>query len=124
MPKTATIKIEVEPELKASVEKILTQLGLSMDTAITIFLRQIILHNKLPFDIPKEKCNFIETKYKAGQTVFVNVLDMKKHGRKTIKATIDYVAPMYIIDEDDGYLEFNEEDVFEMFEEAQNKLKA
>ena len=102
----------------------MTQLGLSMDTAITIFLRQIILHNKFLFDILKEKDNSIVTKYKAGQTVFVNVPDMKQHGRKTIKATIDYVAPMYIIDEDDGCLEFNEEDVFETLEDAQNRLKA
>jgi len=122
MDKTEIIKIEIEPELMTAAEKVLAQLGLSMDTAVTIFLRQIILHNKLPFEIQKEKGHVIKTKYRAGQTVFVNISDAKQPGRKTIKATIDYVAPTYVIDEDDSYLEFNEEDVFETFEEAQNRL--
>ena len=122
MAKTEIIKIEIEPELMAAAKKILAQLGLSMDAAVTIFLRQIILHNKLPFETQQNKDNFIKTKYKAGQTVYVNISDTKQPGRKTIKATIDYVAPTYVIDEDDGYLEFNEEDVFETYEEAQKRL--
>ena len=63
--------------------------------------------------------SYMETKYKAGQTVYVNVNDMGKGGRKTIEAKIEYVMPAYVIEDDENYLEFREEYVYETFEEAQ-----
>ena len=104
MAKTEIIKIEIEPELMAAAKKILEQLGLSMDAAVTIFLRQIILHGKLPFEIQQNKDNFIRTKYKAGQTVYVNITDTKQPGRKTIKATIDYVGIQRVASEMPRYI--------------------
>ncbi len=49
--KTATIRARIEPELKNSVENILVALGVSTSDAITMFYKQIELHNGLPFKI-------------------------------------------------------------------------
>lgn len=59
MEKTSTVQIRVEPELKASVEKVLDDLGLSMSSAISLFLKQVVLHDGLPFPV---KIPNVETK--------------------------------------------------------------
>lgn len=51
MEKTSTVQIRIEPELKASVEKVLDALGLSMSSAISLFLKQVVLHDGLPFPV-------------------------------------------------------------------------
>ena len=51
MTKTAVIRARVTPELKASTEKILTQLGISFSEAISMFCNQICLKKGLPFDV-------------------------------------------------------------------------
>lgn len=49
MSKTATLNIRIDPSTKESAEKILQQLGLSMSTAVEIYLRQIVLNKEIPF---------------------------------------------------------------------------
>lgn len=49
--KAATIQTRIEAPLKATVEEILHQLGLSASEAITLFYRQIALHQGLPFEV-------------------------------------------------------------------------
>ena len=51
MAKTANIYTRVDPEIKEHAESILEQLGIPMSNAIGIFLRQVIIHNGLPFDM-------------------------------------------------------------------------
>ena len=51
MSKTATLNLRIDPETKVSAEKVLSQLGLSMSTAIEVYLRQIILNGEIPFYI-------------------------------------------------------------------------
>ena len=51
MAKTANIYTRVDPVIKDHAEQILDQLGIPMSNAIGIFLRQVILHNGLPFDM-------------------------------------------------------------------------
>ena len=51
MEKTSTVQIRIEPQLKASVEKVLDDLGLSMSSAISLFLKQVVLHEGLPFPV-------------------------------------------------------------------------
>ena len=48
--KTANITTRVEPEIKEQAEAVLNQLGISMSTAMTIYLRQIALQRKIPFE--------------------------------------------------------------------------
>lgn len=49
--KTAVVRVTVESALKEEAEKILAQLGLSPEAAITLFYRQVELHQGLPFEI-------------------------------------------------------------------------
>ena len=51
MAKTSTISTQIDPELKAKVENIFAQLGLSTNQAITLFLKQVELQNGWPFQI-------------------------------------------------------------------------
>ena len=56
MGKTATLNLRVKPEVKAEAEEVLDQLGLSMSTAIELYLKQIAMTRGIPFSLtlPKE----------------------------------------------------------------------
>lgn len=49
MEKTTTLNLRVNPEVKKNAEEILSKLGMSMSTAIDIYLRQISLNQGIPF---------------------------------------------------------------------------
>jgi len=51
MSKTATVHARIEPKLKKQAEGIMRRLGLNPTQAITLFYKQVELHNGLPFDI-------------------------------------------------------------------------
>ena len=51
MQKSATLNLRVDPEVKQSAESVLSQLGLSMSTAIDMFLRQVSLTGGIPFRV-------------------------------------------------------------------------
>ncbi len=51
MTKSATVRARIEPDLKEKAESIFERLGLSTTQAITLFYRQVDVHNGLPFDI-------------------------------------------------------------------------
>lgn len=51
MQKTATLNLRVDPDVKRSAEAVLSQLGLSMSTAVDMFLRQVALTNSIPFQV-------------------------------------------------------------------------
>lgn len=60
MAKTDTLNIRIEPELKKEVEIILNDLGMNIAEAVTIFLKQVVMTDSIPFSIRKPKLN-IET---------------------------------------------------------------
>ena len=47
--KSSNVIVRVEPEIKEQAENILSVLGISASSAITMFYRQIIFCNGLPF---------------------------------------------------------------------------
>ncbi len=49
--KSAFIRVRIEPDLKREAEELLASLGLTPSEAITLFYKQIILHDGLPFSI-------------------------------------------------------------------------
>ena len=51
MAKSANLYARIEPEVKEQAEAILTALGIPASNAITMFYRQIILNNGLPFEV-------------------------------------------------------------------------
>lgn len=57
MAKTDTLNIRVEPRLKEEAEKTLDDLGMNVADAVTIFLKQVVLTESIPFEIKKPKYN-------------------------------------------------------------------
>ncbi|MDD2555333.1 MAG: type II toxin-antitoxin system RelB/DinJ family antitoxin [Syntrophaceticus sp.] len=57
MAKTSSVFARVEPEVKEQAEKVLSQLGIPMSNAVSMFLRQIVLQQGIPFEIklPQKK---------------------------------------------------------------------
>lgn len=49
--KTASVYTRVDPETKEQAESILNQLGIPMSNAIGMFLKQVVLHQGIPFDM-------------------------------------------------------------------------
>lgn len=57
MAKTDTLNIRIEPKLKKEVESTLDDLGMNIAEAVTIFLKQVVLTDSIPFIIKKPKLN-------------------------------------------------------------------
>ena len=51
MAKSANLYARIEPELKEQAENILSALGIPASNAITMFYKQIVLQNGLPFAV-------------------------------------------------------------------------
>ena len=47
----AQISLRVDDELKRNAERTLDDIGLSMSTAINIFLKTIVRENRIPFEL-------------------------------------------------------------------------
>lgn len=70
------LNIRVDKTLKNNAETVLDEFGLSMTTAITMFLKQVVREQGIPFDLHLEKPN-AETI--AAMNEFY---EMKKHPEK------------------------------------------
>ena len=51
MAKTTTLNVRVTPEVKKAAERVLSQLGLPMSTAIEMYLKQIAMTGGIPFSV-------------------------------------------------------------------------
>ncbi len=51
MVKSANLYVRIEPEVKEQAEAILSALGIPASNAITMFYKQIILRNGIPFEV-------------------------------------------------------------------------
>ena len=51
MARTSNVFARVEPEIKEQAEEILDQLGIPMSNAVGMFLRQVVLHRGIPFEM-------------------------------------------------------------------------
>ena len=49
--KAAEIRSRVEPDLKENATRILAACGLNVSDAVRLFLRQVVAHNGLPFEV-------------------------------------------------------------------------
>jgi DNA-damage-inducible protein J len=54
MAKSEMIRARVEPELKRRAEAILTRLGVTPTTAITMLYTQVVMKRGLPFEVVLE----------------------------------------------------------------------
>lgn len=55
MPNTANLCVRIDPELKAQAEKLFNDLGMNLTTAITVFFRQAVREERIPFEIGRER---------------------------------------------------------------------
>ena len=51
MQRTSNVFARIEPEIKEQAEQVLNQLGIPMSNAIGLFLRKVIIHKGIPFDM-------------------------------------------------------------------------
>ena len=51
MAKTGYINARVEPKLKKEAEKVLRSVGVNTSDAVSMFLRQVVLQEGLPFEV-------------------------------------------------------------------------
>ena len=54
---TTNLNIRIDTELKRQSEQIFNELGLNMSSALTVFLRQVVRSNGLPFEMRLNKPN-------------------------------------------------------------------
>lgn len=82
MAKTDIINARIEPSLKSASENILKALGLSTTEAITLFLRQVVLNQGLPFEVrlPNQESRKAMENALAGKntTTYKSLDDLKK----------------------------------------------
>ena len=67
MAKSANLYARIEPDLKELAESILTALGIPASNAITMFYKQIILQNGLPFEVKLQQQTFDNSSMTAAQ---------------------------------------------------------
>lgn len=51
MEENVILSVEVDSNKKKQAEEILSRLGIPMEVAIEIYLRQIVLNGKIPFPV-------------------------------------------------------------------------
>ena len=82
MSKSSMIRARVEPELKAEVDKIFQELGLTATEAITLFYHQVKARKGIPFEltVPNEITMETARKTDAGQELseYANLDEFRK----------------------------------------------
>lgn len=65
----AQINLRVDDDVKRNAEQTLNEIGLSMSTAINIFLKTVVRENRIPFELSADpfygKANLEELKRRA-----------------------------------------------------------
>ena len=61
--KTETLHVRLSPSIKAEAEEILEEMGLNMSYAVSMFLKQVIIKRKIPFDIELKLMRQVVKKY-------------------------------------------------------------
>ena len=57
MAKTANLNIRIDPEIKASAEKLFASFGITITDAVNIFLHKSIMDGGLPFEVRQPRYN-------------------------------------------------------------------
>ena len=58
MGKSSNINIRIDESLKKNADNLFEDLGISMSSAINIFLKQTVREQKIPFEIKREYPNY------------------------------------------------------------------
>lgn len=68
MPKTTTIQIRVDEDLKKEAAAVFRKMHMSLSQAIKLFLGQAVIHKRLPIDVfvPNEETKRVMDEVDAG----------------------------------------------------------
>ncbi|MCM1052815.1 MAG: type II toxin-antitoxin system RelB/DinJ family antitoxin [Ruminococcus sp.] len=82
---TSAINVQIDAKTKAEATAVLSDLGLSMSSAINIFLKQVIKRNGLPFEVinPKPSKELLEA-LDESEKIIQEHKDGKRKGYKNI----------------------------------------
>jgi addiction module RelB/DinJ family antitoxin len=77
--KTSLIQVRLDNETKSSVERVLDSLGITTSQAVLMYLKQIVLKQKIPLDISVGKnfddSNMNQSKFRKVQSNIIKELD-------------------------------------------------
>lgn len=93
--KTTDVRSRIEPELKDSATAVLEKMGLNISQAFRLFLRQVVVHQSLPFEVKapnevtlaamQEARSIKKAKFGSAKDLFDDL--EKNRATKTRKAT-------------------------------------
>jgi DNA-damage-inducible protein J len=87
MTNTVDVTIQLDRKLKSSAEQMLDGAGLSLSTAITVFLKQTVIKGRIPFSI--ETDSFWS---KENQSRLLESLQELNDGKVIVKTTVELEA--------------------------------
>ncbi len=87
MKKTSNISVRVNPEIKQNAEVILDNLGISMSSAISMFLSQVKIQNGLPFEVKNQQMISVDSITDEELIKLLNEANESANLGKTIKFT-------------------------------------
>ncbi|MDW7655676.1 MAG: type II toxin-antitoxin system RelB/DinJ family antitoxin [Bacillota bacterium] len=85
MAHSTNLNIRLDNELKKEAERLFTDIGLSMTAAITLFLKQSVSNEGIPFEIRRR--NGFYNKY--NQMILKTSIDQLNNGEAGIHETIE-----------------------------------
>ncbi len=65
MAKVST-NITIDADVKAKAQELLAAMGLDLSTAVGVFLRQVVMESRIPFEIKAERPNSLTEKEMIG----------------------------------------------------------
>lgn len=74
----AQISLRVDDDVKRGAEQILTDIGLSMSTAINVFLRKVAREGKIPFELTADPF-YTESNIRHLESIMQDVKEGKAH---------------------------------------------
>ena len=80
---TVSFSVRTDPVLKKQVDLFLENVGMSMSTAINLYLRKIVMEQRIPFDISLPPLS------PESQAAFREAEELKKPGVGKVFKTID-----------------------------------
>lgn len=87
--KTSPINVMVDSETKEQATEILKEVGLSMSTAINMFLKQVINHDGLPFEVGRKPNEDTLRALREAQDIIDNPDKYPAyHSREELKASL------------------------------------
>ena len=73
MGETTAISVRMDKDLKKQADALFTELGMTMSTAINVFVRQAVRDGKIPFEISHERFNAeVEEAFEEADRILAN----------------------------------------------------